>query len=230
MKAAIISHAGSYHRKHGQENQDHGIVVHKGTVVAAAVCDGAGSFRYGAEAAKIAAKAAAEFLTEDFPALFAMDGTVARRLLTRKLWLALETYARENAIEARELATTLVAAAMDDAGRCLCFHLGDGMILMRSRNGEIPQMICAPENGLSGEGSTYLTMNCDLFSHLRLTRWKDGALEDLCLMTDGASRCLARRMEGNWQFREFPWEKQKLTEYLNQMEPEDDYSFALLHR
>ena len=230
MKAAIFSHPGGFHQRSGQENQDHVTAARKGNVVAAVVCDGAGSFRHGAVAAKIAAKVTAEFLTEDFPALFAMDGTAVRRLLTRKLVLTLESYGKRNALDSRELATTLVAAAMDDDGRCICLHLGDGMILMRSRKKSVPQMICAPENGLSGEGSTYLTMNCDLFSHLRLARWKDRELESLCLMTDGASRCLARRQDGIWQFRDFPWEKRELTEYLNSMEPEDDYSFALLHR
>lgn len=230
MKPEAFSRRGWYHRCNAMENQDSAVARNTGGISLAVLCDGAGSFSAGGIAAKIVAETVAEYLAREFRSLCGMDGAVARRQLVQKIWQALHRYSLDTGTPERELACTIVAAAMDKTGRGLCFHLGDGMALMVRRGSDSPELVSAPENGLSGSSATYLTMNCDMFDRLRFSRWKAADVRGLCLLTDGAAAHLAKKTPDGWVFRPFFWERRKLAAQLQAENPEDDYSFALICR
>lgn len=208
--------------------EDQGAWKSMADVSAAVLCDGAGSFSGGAAAARLTAGLLSEVLCSRFEELYCSDGGTARLTVSRMVTELLTEYSRSTGIPGRELACTILAAAMDSRGRAVCFHLGDGIILQRDRGEYSP--VTGPRRG-AVPGSTYLTMNCCLWQHLRFCRWQSDTLERLLLMTDGAADHAAERQPGGWCFRPDPeTEPEELRRWLQRQKPRDDYSAAMLTR
>lgn len=225
-KNAFFTCTGSRHRAEGRPCEDHGAAAVRGDVTAAVLCDGAGTKSGGAEAARVTAGLLAEVLCGRFEELYHSDSGTARLTVARLVTDALLAESRSAGIRKEELGCTILAAAMDSRGRAVCFHLGDGIILQRDRGAY--SVVTGPSRG-KVPGSTYLTMNCDLWQHLRYCRWQSGSLERLLLMTDGAADHAAEHRPGGWGFA-LPAELdlEALGRHLDRLEPEDDYSAAML--
>ncbi|MBQ2724543.1 MAG: protein phosphatase 2C domain-containing protein [Clostridia bacterium] len=182
---SAVSLAGRYHAERGMNSQDRYSAVSGNDCSAAVLCDGAGSFAAGELAAELVSGTLAEFLCRSFEECFAEKQDVLLRRLVMIVEDTLNVCAREKGLDPGEMACTILAAVMHEDGRCLCLHLGDGMILRRRQHGNGLELVSRPANGIDSS-STYLTMNCSLFEHLRLFRWKQEDIEGIFLLTDGS--------------------------------------------
>lgn len=195
------------------------------------ICDGAGSASAGGTAAALVSRLLAEVMAKRFRELFCCDGASARRRIAQLVTRRLRDHSRSAGIPERELACTILACAMDAQGRCICFHLGDGIILQRDRGAKRMDVVSPPMNGLI-PGSTYLTMNCDLWRYLRYYRWQSGRTAELLLLSDGAAEHLVRRQGGaGWSLvPDGPTDLRSLRSRLEAGAPRDDYTAARLTR
>lgn len=231
MTHDFFSRPGSFHLQAGIPNEDRATVVTHGGVTAAVVCDGAGSARHGADAAALTAQTLAPMLAKEFTALFETDGASFRLRILRAVEQALEQYRLRTGIPAQELACTILAAAMNEQGQCICLHLGDGILLQKRQCEDGPSVVSAPMTGLAPH-STYLTMNCDLSRFLRCYRWEDAHLEQLLLLTDGAAEHLTS-LQGSrgWVYTgPLPMDLAAMLPHLTRLRPRDDHSAVLLTR
>jgi len=201
------------------------------TMGAAVVADGAGSSKAGLIAAQILAPRILHWICESFEEICYGDGEIVRRKAVQIITKCLRTYAVDHDIDETELACTLSAAAMDSKGRCLCINLGDGIIL-RQKEGHpknVADIVSRPENGLIAN-STYLTMNCNMWEHIRFYRWMDDTTTSIIMMTDGASEHIAPGdCTDHWHLTA-PCQLDTIhaQTYLEHTTPEDDYSFAMI--
>lgn len=230
MICEYLTFPGSYHLHLGTANEDRVRVLSRDGLTAAAVCDGAGSFGSGAEAAELVADALTTLLHGDFDALFSAPGDRVRELLTGAVEQTLHGHSRRSGIPAKELACTILAAAVHEDGRCLCVHLGDGIILQKNKGDDCPSVVSCPMTGLAPH-STYLTMNCDMGRYLRLYRWESPDLERLLLLSDGAAEHLVRLRGGaGWVYTAGEPDIRSIRTRLHAAHPRDDHSALLICR
>lgn len=209
-----------------RDNEDCIAVLRGSRLICAVVCDGAGSFSAGSEAAAQTSQFLTGLLSGRFEEFFRMSGGQAQQAVAHAVEGALRDYSFRSGTPARELACTILAAAVHRDGRCLCLHLGDGFILQRNGPEEPASVVSAPMNGLVPH-STYLTMNCDMERFLRLYRWQCPSLRQLLLLTDGAAEPLGGdRLCGVAGL----WDLKALRSLLEQNCPSDDHSAALITR
>lgn len=212
-------------------NEDRAAVSGGDSLAVAVVCDGAGSSAAGGIAAELVSGLLVKALEESFREFYFSDGAAARMRLIRMVTQRLAAYSRDRGIPERELACTILAAAMDEDGRCVCFHLGDGIIMQKDREDRELRVVSAPMNGLTGK-STYLTMNCEMWRYLRYCRWQSAGIEQLLLLTDGAAEHLVRRQGGaGWRLRpDVPADLEPMRRYLRRKNPADDCTAARITR
>ena len=212
---------GSFHLHRGSPNEDRVLVSCRDGLTSAAICDGAGSFDFGSDAAEVVCKTITELFHTRFEMLFCIPTTELREILVRTVEDALREYSRICGIRENELACTILAAAVHEDGRCLCIHLGDGHSL---------SVVSCPMTGLAPH-STYLTMNCDLHRYLRVYRWESAALEQLLLLSDGAAEHLVRLQGGDgWVYSASAWDIHSIHTLLRTANPRDDHSVLLITR
>lgn len=210
-------------------NEDHASFTQNSQLAVIAISDGAGAMGNGGAAAAVVSKALREEVFTKFQEYFFSEGDTAKRkivLLTNQL---LTKYSQENNVDPSSLACTIMVAAMDKEGRCICFHLGDGIILRRKKNQETWDVVSSPRNGLQSN-TTYLTMNCEMWNNLQFYRWRDSEHESLLLLTDGASNHLINRNGlGGWQFApDCEVNMYSIKKYIDAKMPDDDYTCGLV--
>lgn len=225
IECSAFSEVGFCHTINGKPCEDACCVVSAENVSAAVLCDGAGNSTAGGIAAKIISELLAESLCREFDDWYFSDSSTAKRKLAHAVDNCLCDYSKESGIPAKELACTIVAAAMDRDKRCICFHLGDGMVLQKEE-GMVFGIVSTPSNGLV-PNSTYLTMNCDIARWIQFCRWQEPELSWLFLMTDGAANTIfaGTAVTGHY-FKHMQLSKIKC--YLDRQNPRDDYSCALI--
>lgn len=206
-------------------------MIERGDLAVAVICDGAGSFAAGGTAAELVSDLLAKTMADRFRELYFCDGPTARLRIAQLIARRLADHSRTAGIPERELACTILASAMDGEGRCICLHLGDGIILQRDRGEPVMRVVSPPMNGLV-PGSTYLTMNCDMWRYLRYYRWQSGRTMELLLLTDGAAEHLVCRRGGaGWVLiPEGPTDLKTLKTWLDRHEPRDDHTAARVTR
>lgn len=226
-KSCFFTFPGRFHAAAQQPNEDHAAAYDENDLSVVIVCDGAGSAAAGGTAAALVSRLLARTLAEQFSSLYHCDGTTARMRITQLVTQALQAHSRLSGVPEQALACTILAAAMDREGRCVCFHLGDGIILQKDRGRDALSVVSVPMNGLTGR-STYLTMNCDMWRYLRYCRWQSAETQQLLLLSDGAAEHLVRRRGGDgWTFLpDLPTAPDQLQQYLQQKSPNDDYTMA----
>lgn len=230
MIHAYLSCPGSDHIHLGRANEDRIRILAGDGLTTAAVCDGAGSFGAGAEAAELVSDALTALVHREFDALFSQPAAQARSRLICAVEDLLRTHSRRCHIREQEFACTIVAAAVHEDGRCLCIHLGDGIILQKNEGESCPSVVSCPMTGLAPH-STYLTMNCDLGLYLRLYRWKSPELRQLLLLSDGAAEHLVRLRGGaGWVYTAGEPDIQAIRARLHAANPRDDHSALLISR
>lgn len=229
VNCSFFTHAGQYHTQRNMPNEDCIYSAALDHVVSAAVCDGAGTASEGSAAARLISRLVSDYLCLEFKNLYYCDIDSTRRKLAQLINEHLKSYASEQHVEERQLATTILAAAMDDAGHCISIHLGDGIILQRKSNEANFTVVSSPRNGLSFN-TTYLTMNCNLWQNLRVHRWAVTTNTHLLLMSDGAmSHLVCRSLHLGWHMPSPPgMTLRNMEDWLKYCEPMDDYSCVML--
>ena len=230
MIHAYLSRPGTDHIHLGRANEDRVRVLSRDGLTTAAICDGAGSFGAGAEAAELVSDALTALLHRQFDILFSQPADQTRAALVRAVEDVLHAHSRRRGIREQELACTILAAAIHEDGRCLCVHLGDGIILQQNKDDTSPSVVSCPMTGLAPY-STYLTMNCDLGHYLRLYRWEAADLSQLLLLSDGAAEHLVRLRGGaGWVYTAGKPDIQAIRTRLHTANPRDDHSALLISR
>lgn len=233
MEGCFFSHTGKYHIEHNMPNEDCVVILKNDDLAVSVIADGAGVKKAGKEAARLIVPAIAEWIYDAFLELYYRNGEYVRREAVRIINICLKSYAKSNGIEENDLACTLMAAAMDSDGRCLCIHMGDGVILRRMEGYDIKQaeVISPPENGLTSK-TTYLTMNCNMWGHIRYCRWNDPETECIISLTDGAQTHIAdlENAEGWSVTASCQLDARNVVNHLMCQHPVDDYSFAIISK
>lgn len=226
-----FSRPGDLHLRSGKSNEDRISILECNRLTAIALCDGAGSSPSGAAAAELTARTLTGLLTERFQELYTADGDSARLIAVQAVEQCLRSHSLETGTPPEDLACTILAAAVDVEGRCICLHLGDGIILQRNSFDDGPSVVSCPMTGLAPH-STYLTMNCDMTRYLRYYRWQCPQLAQLMLLTDGAAEHLVCLHGGRgWVYTaQQSLDIPELLTHLIQRNPRDDYSTALISR
>ena len=231
VKYAFFNCEGRYHRELSSPTEDRLFVRTRNGLTVGVLCDGAGSTGHGGEAARLTAELLCDLLADHFDRWFIDPTQNVRSHIIRELESTLATYANFFRIPQNQLACTILAAAVADDGRCICLHLGDGILLEKSKASDRPSVVSYPMTGLVRH-STYLTMNNDLHTHLRFYRWTEPDLEQILMMTDGAAEHVLRRHEEDgWCLKAgFTMEPEQILSRLKKIAPEDDHSALLIRR
>lgn len=210
-------------------NEDYASIAQNSQIAVIAISDGAGAMGNGGAAAKLVSEALKEELFLNFYEYYFADGNTAKRKICLLVNQLLSNYSQENNVDPASLACTIMVAAMDAESRCVCFHLGDGIILRRRKHQTEWDVISSPRNGIQCN-STYLTMNCNLWSNLQFYHWRDSENENLLLLTDGASNHLIYRNGTNgWRFvSNCDANIQRMKAFLYRRMPEDDYTCGMI--
>lgn len=225
----LICETGRYHKEKNMPNEDHASFAQNSQLAVIAIADGAGAMGNGGAAAVVASNALCEELFTKFQEYYFSNGDTAKRKIALLINQLLTQYSQENNVDPSSLACTIMVAAMDAEGRCICFHLGDGIILRRKKNHETWDVVSSPRNGLQSN-TTYLTMNCEMWCNLQFYRWKDSEHESLLLLTDGASNHLVNRDDhSGWQFTpDCEVNMDSIKKYIDEKMPDDDYTCGIV--
>ena len=219
---------GETHRQQHLPCQDWAAQVSEKTKGAVSLCDGAGGFARSGASAQLASRLIAEYLIARFSNCLTFSPVTIQHELTLLLEKEFSDFAAFHAISTKQMACTILAAAMDVYGNCLCLHLGDGLLLRRQKNADTFQIISSPDNGITGN-TTYLTMNCSLYRHLQFFRWKDRNTQEIYLLTDGADTALRGGSTGDIRFP-CSAEFSSIKSYLISCKIADDASIAAIAR
>jgi serine/threonine protein phosphatase PrpC len=125
-------------------------------VLAVCVCDGAGSVAHSRTGAEITSRMVAQWLAEFFDDAFTAPLDVFQTVHLEILD-ALRKTADDLACEIGDLSCTLVAVAVDSAGRYVYWHLGDGGIIARIGN-EV-KVLSTPQKGEYANETFFITEN-----------------------------------------------------------------------
>lgn len=160
-------------------------------VLACALADGAGSRTSSHIGAECVTQCVCEFLCKRFDELWTMAPAAISSLLVRECIAALEQM--EPPIY--ELACTLLFFAGHQDGRFLSGHLGDGVQIYVSGEGEAT-VFSPPENGEYQNETFFITAD-DAAAHLRLRRGTWHEAGSLLLMSDGMADSLYQHNSGS---------------------------------
>jgi hypothetical protein len=176
---------GRKHEAAGRPCEDAVAIAH-GPVSVVALADGAGSASHAALGASTVVRALVAWLPGAFDGLLAAGPAVARRHLLAHVDAALAAAATAADVSSRELASTLLFAAMGPE-RYLAGHLGDGVLCAR-RHG-LPIVLGDGARGeFAGETTFVPTRASD--ADLRLFTGDVRAVDAFALLSDGAESSL----------------------------------------
>lgn len=226
MECYSFSNAGSLHREAGEKNQNQMFGIQGGNRLALCLSDGCDSSPYGGAAAQYVCTLTARLFFFEFYKLLAASQDAVRHRVAAVLQPALRVLAAQEGIDPEELAATILVLAVDQMGRYLCAHLGDGCILTQSQ-GEATEeyQVISDASRSVGSDSTGLTMDADGMQHLKVYRSFRAQERKFLLLTDGAADLV--RVPGS---RTLPcaFSGPELEAYLDSQCPSDDYSGSLI--
>lgn len=226
LTAAARSLQGIEHRGSGQPCQDRHFLIREETHCTAVLCDGCSTAAFGQEAAQITSQTVCNLLHQHFNYCLYADPLMIRQQFADAVEAALRKKAARCGADPYQLACTIVATSLDQRGRLVCLHLGDGGILRADTEGTLLR-VSVPENGLL-PGQTYLTMNCVLYRRLRLYRRDQEDTQSVLLYTDGVQNMLPQ----DPQLCDLTQsgDHAKLLRWLERHVYTDDASIALIQR
>ncbi|MDR1385314.1 MAG: protein phosphatase 2C domain-containing protein [Planctomycetaceae bacterium] len=155
---------GSFLKRNGgfQSSSFIALATHA-VATAVCVCDGAGSVEHSRTGAALTSKIVTEQLAMFFDETFKNPKKVFLTVLKIVLKELCEA-AKKLQCPLRELACTLVAVAVDNAGRWVYWHLGDGGIIARFDNDL--RVLSTPQKG-EYANETYFVTERDAAEHLQ---------------------------------------------------------------
>ncbi len=228
MRCSAFAKTGYYHKENRISCEDYYSIVEEDNLSVLVICDGAGNKKGGAIAAKLVSEIVSKYLYENFERLYFMNSGDAKRTMVQKIDNCLREYSKTEGIIEKELACTIMAIAIDNNQRCICLHLGDGIVLHYRQHQLVSRVISSPMNGLSTK-FTFLTMNCDLNQYLQFYRWKESDSGTFLLMTDGAQEYFMNIPEvSGGNFLNEVKQLEELQNYLDNCSPIDDYSCGMI--
>lgn len=221
MKIEKISKRGKYHQNIDSENQDILQIYNFEEVTLAIICDGAGEFSHGKDAAKRVADTIAELCQEWGRTMFEKKASYIKKVVQKKIKEDLLLCAEHMQINPEQLATTIVALIINNRGDFIAIHLGDGGIIGKVYEKKEASVISSPENGIF-KNYTYLTMNCNMHEHLRVYK-NEKKYKELLLFSDGAEEVDSwfEVMSGEEDFKQF------ITKVEN-VQTKDDLSLIMI--
>ena len=147
LTAAAYSLRGSRHLQSGQPCQDQYFLIRETSRCTAVLCDGCSTAALGREAARITSRTVCRLLHQQFNRCLYADPLAVRQQFADAVEAALRKKAAQCGADPRQLACTLAAASLDQRGRLVCLHLGDGGILRAGPDSTLLR-VSAPETGL----------------------------------------------------------------------------------
>ena len=224
MRCSAFARTGYFHKENFIPCQDYYSVIEEDGLSILVICDGAGNKKGGTVAAKLVSEIVVKYLYENFEKLYFMNSEDAKRRIVQKIDNCLSEYSETEGIADKELGCTIIAVAIDKEQRCICLHLGDGIIFHYKYNQTVPRVISSPMNGLTTK-FTFLTMNCNLNQYLKFYRWKEKDSGTFLLMTDGAQEHFMKNQES---FLDGLKNLDELQTCLDVCSPVDDYSCGII--
>ena len=178
---------GRGHKKNDFPCQDKVAMRADGGVNVIALADGAGSARMSHYGAECVVNRVAAYVADRFYELIAEDdgAEFKRRILTVALE-ALNNEAELREGELRDLASTLLLAAVDDE-KFLLVHLGDGVLGYLSDKGL--KAASTPDNGEFANETVFVTSKSAI-NHMRIFKGTLGTICGFILMSDGTEQSL----------------------------------------
>ena len=216
--------------------------LRRGSVQAAALCDGAGSLPGAYQAAHAFSRAMCQWIAENLPRLLRMPEERVRLLAADRIEEVLSDLALGHPEAKSAFGCTLLLCAMDmKTGASLCLQLGDGLIAECRGTGAVP--LSLPNQGREHR-STYLTTSSreTILARMQVIRGRDG--QAFFLMSDGAEGAFYR-IDGQrvtptaglfpellQEFQLRPRAFHQMMEYLlaARIKPTDDFSLGILCR
>jgi serine/threonine protein phosphatase PrpC len=187
-KAAFATVTGTGHERTGAVCQDAAAIQTHGDVLAACVCDGAGSAPLSHLGAKAVAEAISKLLIQQRDAIFAGDWSGEAIIDTARN--AINTEIKRNGGKPKDYACTLVALLITP-DKFATFHIGDGLIASVEEG--IPQVVSAPMNGEFVNEVVFVTSS-NAYSQLRTSISSiSPLLTSFALITDGSQAALYYR-------------------------------------
>ncbi len=157
-----------------------------------ALADGAGSARLSHYGAECVTKTICDSLIKEFDLYFSEDdGVAVKRKIIHDLWDVLEAVASEQACEIKDLASTLLVAAVNK-DRYILIHIGDGVIGFL-KDDEL-KVATQPENGEFANTTVFVT-STDVLHSMKILKGNLGAITGFVLMSDGTENSLYDKRE-----------------------------------
>lgn len=178
---------GSSHLKTGTPCQDKTFSQTNGDIYAVALADGAGSAPYSHFGADCVTRSICAYLIDKYDDLINNpDGVEVKKEILGVLRHGLGLLADELGCQSKDLASTLLAAAVKDDTYIL-IHLGDGLIGYE-KNDSV-QVASTPSNGEFSNQTTFVT-STDAPMIMKIYRGKLGDIDGFILMSDGTASAL----------------------------------------
>lgn len=178
---------GRGHVKTDTPCQDKTYAMNKNGVNVIALADGAGSAAMSHFGAEYVTKCICEQLTEEFQIYFSEeDGVAIKRKIINDLVGGLEKLSTDLKCEKKDLASTLLVAAVCD-GKYILIHIGDGVIGYLKES-EI-KIASHPENGEFVNTTIFVTSS-DALQAMKIMKGQLGTINGFVLMSDGTETSL----------------------------------------
>ena len=173
---------GRGHIKTNVPCQDKTHTMFRNNVYVVALADGAGSAIMSHYGAEYVTKTMCECLTKDFDMYYAEnDGVAIKRKVVSDLLVGLQEVAKVHGCEMKELASTMLVAAIKE-DKYILMHIGDGVIGYL-KNNEI-KIASKPENGEFANTTVFVTSR-DVLHSMKILKGQLKDIHGFVLMSDG---------------------------------------------
>ena len=221
---------GTHHLARKEECQDVILRTETSEIYVYGLADGQSGKKYGRMGGRAALKCITEYLRNyrisEMRSRYTDELQYEIMRQIRSCLTGLADLLQENVTE---FSSTVVVLAVDpQTGEYVCFHLGDGGIIGRKRDGGV-DWISAPENGMSAR-YTWLTTSKQSLAHFRITFGSLLYYNRILMLTDGASaisygRNITSDAEGLILSAPDP---EAITELVSKDAPSDDASLIVI--
>ena len=138
FKTVLYRRPGAAHRREGKQCEDN---VHNWSdlregATCVALSDGAGSCRNAAVGSETVVKVSSELLARRFSQIYDMEEDEVKRYVISETIAPLQERAELDGQDLESYSATLLLAAMHSDGRYLVFHVGDGVVVGYTDEGE----------------------------------------------------------------------------------------------
>lgn len=183
---------GRGHIKTDTPCQDKTRFIYENETSVIALADGAGSATMSHFGAEYVTKKICELLTQQFDVYYNEDdGAAIKRVIVGTLMDGLEKLAQDIDCEVKDLASTLLVAAVKD-GKYIILHIGDGVIGY-VQNEEL-KIASHPENGEFVNTTVFVTSK-DALSTMKMMKGQLNGITGFALMSDGTEASLYNKRE-----------------------------------